>query len=120
MGEGASGSLYKPGKSIYFKMIVRQDKILFVQKHLSPFPLGPGVKFMMKTFFLSITFFSAPFLFAQPPKWDSTFRPNNFKLEVEQFRSYSDTGDIIFLGSSITAGIEWGAQILINGGYLKK
>ena len=45
---------------------------------------------------------------AQDAKWDSTFRPNNYALKVEQFRSYPDApGDIIFLGNSITAGVDW-------------
>jgi lysophospholipase L1-like esterase len=45
---------------------------------------------------------------AQTPGWDSTFRPNNWALKVDQFRSYPDSReDIIFLGNSITAGIEW-------------
>ncbi len=69
---------------------------------------------MMKFFFISITFFTVQLLLAQPSKWDSTFRPNNFQLKVEQFRSYNDTGDIIFLGNSITAGIEWSELLRIN------
>lgn len=42
------------------------------------------------------------------PKWDSTHRPNNFALKVEQFKAYPDSKkDIIFLGNSITAGVDW-------------
>lgn len=42
------------------------------------------------------------------PKWDSTFRPNNYELKVGQFRSFpNSTKDIIFLGNSITAGVDW-------------
>jgi lysophospholipase L1-like esterase len=68
---------------------------------------------MMKYFFI---FFSTALLhttlLAQSPQWDSTFRPNNYKLKVEQFRAYPNApGDIIFLGNSITAGIEW-AELL--------
>ncbi|RYF85411.1 MAG: sialate O-acetylesterase [Chitinophagaceae bacterium] len=45
---------------------------------------------------------------AQSPKWDSTFRPNNYELKVEEFRSFPNSSkDIIFLGNSITAGIDW-------------
>ena len=45
---------------------------------------------------------------AQAPKWDSTHRPNNFALKVEQFRSFpNSSSDIIFLGNSITAGTDW-------------
>ncbi|MGZ5287736.1 MAG: GDSL-type esterase/lipase family protein [Flavisolibacter sp.] len=41
-------------------------------------------------------------------KWDSSFRPNNYALKVELFRSYPDhRSDIIFLGNSITAGTDW-------------
>lgn len=45
---------------------------------------------------------------AQQPQWDSTYRPGNFKLKVDQFRSYPNSSkDIIFLGNSITAGVDW-------------
>ena len=45
---------------------------------------------------------------AQTTKWDSTHRPNNFLLKVEQFRSYPNSAkDVIFLGNSITAGVDW-------------
>jgi len=45
---------------------------------------------------------------AQVNKWDSTFRPNNYAMKVEQFRGYkNDTKDIVFLGNSITAGTDW-------------
>lgn len=47
---------------------------------------------------------------AQQPAatWDSTFRPNNWALRAEQFRSYPhSSSDIVFLGNSITAGVEW-------------
>ena len=45
---------------------------------------------------------------AQTAKWDSTFRPNNYALKVEQFRSFpNSSNDIIFLGNSITAGTDW-------------
>ena len=40
--------------------------------------------------------------------WDSTHRPNNFALKADLFRSYPDSStDIIFLGNSITAGVDW-------------
>lgn len=52
--------------------------------------------------------------YAQEVKWDSTFRPNNYALKVEEFRSFpNSTKDIIFLGNSITAGIEW-TELLQN------
>lgn len=45
---------------------------------------------------------------AQQKAWDSTFRPNNYALKVEQFRSYPNSSkDIIFMGNSITAGTDW-------------
>ncbi len=45
---------------------------------------------------------------AQSQDWDSSFRPNNFALKVAQFKSYpNSTKDIVFLGNSITAGVEW-------------
>lgn len=44
----------------------------------------------------------------QTPKWDSTHRPGNFALKVDLFRSYPNSSkDIIFLGNSITAGVDW-------------
>lgn len=46
--------------------------------------------------------------FSQTAKWDSTHRPNNFTLQVEKFKSYPNAKtDIIFLGNSITAGVDW-------------
>jgi lysophospholipase L1-like esterase len=47
---------------------------------------------------------------AQTPTgpYDSTFRPNNWALRVGQFISYPhSTKDIVFLGNSITANVEW-------------
>jgi lysophospholipase L1-like esterase len=45
---------------------------------------------------------------SSPAQWDSTHRPGNFKLKVEQFASYPNSpSDIIFLGNSITAGADW-------------
>ena len=47
-------------------------------------------------------------LSAQEVKWDSTVRPGNFKGKVDQFYSFPNSPkDIIFLGNSITAGVEW-------------
>jgi lysophospholipase L1-like esterase len=63
----------------------------------------------MKKTFLSVLMASAMLAAnAQAPKWDSTFRPNNYELKVELFKSYPDSPrDIIFLGNSITAGTDW-------------
>jgi lysophospholipase L1-like esterase len=41
-------------------------------------------------------------------KWDSTFRPPSYDLRVAQFKMFPNSKkDIIFLGNSITAGVEW-------------
>jgi lysophospholipase L1-like esterase len=51
---------------------------------------------------------------AQTKTWDSTYRPGNFAQRVEQFRDYPNSKkDIIFLGNSITAGVDW-AELLRN------
>jgi len=60
--------------------------------------------------YLSIVFLFAFFLQAhtQERKWDSTYRPAAYDLRVGQFRSYpNSSADIIFLGNSITAGVDW-------------
>lgn len=45
---------------------------------------------------------------AQTKTWDSTYRPNDYALKVEQFRSFPNSPkDIIFLGNSITARTDW-------------
>lgn len=45
---------------------------------------------------------------AQTVQWDSSYRPNNFTLRTEQFKAYPNSSkDIIFLGNSITAGVDW-------------
>lgn len=42
------------------------------------------------------------------PKWDSTFRPNNYHLKAGLFKSFPNSKkDVIFLGNSITAGVDW-------------
>lgn len=44
----------------------------------------------------------------QPAKWDSTYRPSTYYRLVDQFNSFKHTKkDIIFLGNSITFGIDW-------------
>ncbi|MBS1566619.1 MAG: sialate O-acetylesterase, partial [Bacteroidetes bacterium] len=45
---------------------------------------------------------------AQNAKWDSTYRPPSYDLRLAQFRMFPNSDkDIIFLGNSITAGVEW-------------
>jgi lysophospholipase L1-like esterase len=57
----------------------------------------------------------APAVFAQDAKWDSTYRPNNWDLKVGQFKSFPNaTSDIIFLGNSITAGVDWNELLQIT------
>jgi lysophospholipase L1-like esterase len=63
---------------------------------------------MKKLFCLAVLFFFCQYSFAQTAEWDSTYRPNNFALKTEQFRSFPNLGtDIIFLGNSIMAGTDW-------------
>jgi lysophospholipase L1-like esterase len=41
-------------------------------------------------------------------QWDSTFRPGSYKLKSGLFNSYPNSKkDVIFLGNSITAGVDW-------------
>jgi len=51
---------------------------------------------------------------AQQPAVDSTVRPGSYKLRWELFKSYPNSKkDIIFLGNSITQGVDW-AELLQN------
>lgn len=53
-------------------------------------------------------------LSAQTERWDSSFRPNNYALKVGQFNMYPHAStDIVFLGNSITANVEW-RELLSN------
>ncbi len=63
----------------------------------------------MKKILLVIACFFPGMIFCQAkPAWDSTFRPANYALKVQQFKSYPNSRrDIIFLGNSITAGTDW-------------
>ena len=64
----------------------------------------------MKRKILLIFFFSCLIqwnLCAQQ-KWDSTYRPGSYELMTGLFRSYPNSEkDIIFLGNSITAHVDW-------------
>ena len=52
---------------------------------------------------------------AQTAKWDSTFRPNNYDLKKELFRSLGNSeNDVVFLGNSITAGVDWNELLQMN------
>lgn len=47
-------------------------------------------------------------ILAQSSPWDSTHRPGSFQLKVDQFKAFPNAKtDIIFLGNSITAGVNW-------------
>jgi lysophospholipase L1-like esterase len=60
----------------------------------------------MKKNFLFITF--CLFACGAFSQWDSTHRPGSFRLKSELFESYPNSKkDIIFLGNSITAGVDW-------------
>lgn len=51
---------------------------------------------------------TAPSAMKATPRWDSTFRPNNYHLKADLFKSFPDSKkDVIFLGNSITAGVDW-------------
>lgn len=64
----------------------------------------------MKKYFICAFLFLATGLClkAQSPAWDSTYRPGSYRLRVDQFKAFSNSPkDIVFLGNSITAGIDW-------------
>ena len=62
-------------------------------------------KICFLTLLISVSFTS---VHAQTAQWDSSYRPNNYGLRVEQFKAYPNSSkDIIFLGNSITAGVDW-------------
>lgn len=51
----------------------------------------------------------------QTASWDSTYRPPAYQLKVEQFKSFpNSSSDIIFLGNSITAGVDWDELLEIS------
>lgn len=66
---------------------------------------------LMNKNLLTIILFNIAFCFtvnSQEQKWDSTYRPGAFEHKVKQFQSYANsTTDIVFLGNSITAGVDW-------------
>lgn len=70
----------------------------------------------MKRFAMSLAGLTACVcLYAQTPNLDSTARPNNYAVKVEQFRSYKDAStDYVFLGNSITAGTDWNELLGIS------
>ena len=64
---------------------------------------------MKSQIYLSLlVIFGLNFITAQEKKFDTTYRPNNYALKVEKFRSFPNSKeDIIFLGNSITEYIHW-------------
>ncbi len=63
------------------------------------------MKKLVFIFCLSLTLGSVR---AQTAAWDSTFRPANYKVRVDQFKSYPvSKKDIVFLGNSITDYTDW-------------
>jgi lysophospholipase L1-like esterase len=64
----------------------------------------------MKIKFLFPGLLCLSFIFAnaQPPKWDSTYRPGLYEFKVQLYESYPHSeNDIIFLGNSITDRVDW-------------
>ena len=56
--------------------------------------------------------------YSQGATWDSTYRPDGYDQRLAQFRMLPDSKkDIIFLGNSITAGVEW--QELVGNPYVR-
>lgn len=71
-------------------------------------------KKILCTVFLSGLMFCA-IAQSQEARWDSTYRPNNYALKVGEFESFPNAStDIVFLGNSITAGIDWNELLGIN------
>ncbi|MFT3902278.1 MAG: GDSL-type esterase/lipase family protein [Niabella sp.] len=65
-------------------------------------------------FFLTGFLFWASSVCAQQTSWDSTYRPSGYALRTAQFSEFAHSKkDIIFLGNSITAGVDW-AELLQN------
>lgn len=63
---------------------------------------------MKRILILALYVLTVQGLLAQTAKWDSTFRPNNYQLKVGLFKSLPNSKkDVIFLGNSITAGVDW-------------
>lgn len=64
--------------------------------------------------FLLAVLLPVALLAQQPVVMDSTVRPGSFKNQVDLFKSYPNSSkDIVFLGNSITAGVNW-AELLNN------
>lgn len=73
-----------------------------------------------RLFFFASVFcmLNLPETLAQQVKWDSTYRPDIYPLQVELFRSAAHSKkDVVFLGNSITFWGAWGE--LLNSQYVK-
>ncbi|HWB92876.1 MAG TPA: GDSL-type esterase/lipase family protein [Puia sp.] len=63
---------------------------------------------MKKILSTLLAFAPALLLHAQTPKVDSNYRPPTYGQRLALFKSYpNSTRDVIFLGNSITAGVDW-------------
>lgn len=66
---------------------------------------------MIKKYLITVSLLHLIFClqaFGQGNSWDSTYRPGAYALKVGQFKTYANSSnDIVFLGNSITAGVDW-------------
>lgn len=63
---------------------------------------------MKQLFSLACCLFALQGARAQGAKWDSTYRPATYPVQVDMFRSFPNSKkDIIFLGNSLTAHMKW-------------
>lgn len=63
---------------------------------------------MKQLFSLACCLFALQGAWAQGAKWDSTYRPATYPVQVDMFRSFPNSKkDIIFLGNSLTAHMKW-------------
>ncbi|GAA4749506.1 GDSL-type esterase/lipase family protein [Flavisolibacter ginsenosidimutans] len=75
-------------------------------------------KILRIIFFSACVFFITGNAFAQTAKWDSTYRPEIYPLQVAVFRAATHSKkDIVFLGNSITFWGNW--TELLNSKHIK-
>lgn len=61
-----------------------------------------------KTCLLFLFYFAIISVRAQPPQWDSTYRPGLYAFEAQLYKSHPHAAsDIVFLGNSITDRVDW-------------
>lgn len=67
---------------------------------------------LLSFLFLLVLSFNA---MAQKVSWDSTSRPDLYRSQVDQFKSFEHTAnDIVFLGNSLTHWTNWNEQLRMN------